>query len=46
MAEKILKTETVIRTFDDAGKLVREITATVVTVTPEAEPAPQTGQYL
>jgi hypothetical protein len=44
MAEK--KTETVARIFDEAGQLVREITTIVVTVTPEAEPAPQTGQYL
>jgi hypothetical protein len=44
MAEK--KTETVARIFDEAGKLVREITTTVVTMIPDDETPPQTGQYL
>ena len=46
MAEKIEKTETVVRTFDDAGNLAKEITTTVVTVTPDDGTPLQIGQYL
>ena len=46
MAEKIEKTETVVRTFDDAGKLAKEVTTTVVTLIPDHDATPQIGQYL
>jgi hypothetical protein len=46
MTDKTEKTETVVRTFDEAGKLTREVTTTVITVTPDDAAPEQTGQYL
>jgi hypothetical protein len=42
MPDKVEKTETIYRTYDDQGNLTQEITTTVVTRTPEpgkAKPA-------
>lgn len=46
MSDKTEKTETVVRTFDEAGKLTREVTTTTVTVIPEDTAPEQIGQYL
>ena len=35
MPDKVEKTETVYRTYDDRGNLTQEVTTTVVTRTPE-----------
>lgn len=40
MPDKIVKTETTFREYDDRGNLVQEVTTTIVTRTPEPGTAP------